>query len=313
MVEVQIDVIAILADAAAFADLDGHRARDDVARGEVLRMRGIALHEALAVAVGEVAAFATRALRDQHARAVDAGRVELHEFHVLQRQARAQNHRVAVAGAGVRRRAREVGAAIAARRQDGASVRGSGGSCRRPWPEAMTPRQAPSSSIIRSMREVFDEELGRVAQRLAIERVQHGVTRAVGGGAGALRRRACAEFRGHAAERAADRSCRLRCARTARRSARVRYTASGALTAEILDGVLVAQPVGALDGVVHMPAPIVRPHVAERGRNAALGCNRMRARRKYLRDARRLEACFGSAQRGAKPSSTRPTTTTSYV
>ena len=36
------------------------------------------------------------------ARAVDAGRVGLHEFHVLQRQAGAQRHGVAVAGAGVR-------------------------------------------------------------------------------------------------------------------------------------------------------------------------------------------------------------------
>jgi hypothetical protein len=32
MIEVQVDVVLVLADAAAFADLDGHRARDDVAR-----------------------------------------------------------------------------------------------------------------------------------------------------------------------------------------------------------------------------------------------------------------------------------------
>jgi hypothetical protein len=36
--------------------------------------------------------------------------------------------------------------------------------------------------------EILDEEFGRVAQRLAIERVQHGVAGAVGGGAGALGR-----------------------------------------------------------------------------------------------------------------------------
>ena len=36
--------------------------------------------------------------------------------------------------------------------------------------------------------EILDEELGGVAQRLAVERVQHGVAGAVGGGAGALRR-----------------------------------------------------------------------------------------------------------------------------
>jgi hypothetical protein len=51
----------------------------------------------------EIAAFAARAFGDQAARAVDAGRVELHELHVLQRQAGAQHHGIAVAGAGVGR------------------------------------------------------------------------------------------------------------------------------------------------------------------------------------------------------------------
>ena len=98
MVEVQVDVVLVLADAAALADLDGHRARDDVARGEVLGGRRVALHEALALGVGQIAALAARAFGDQAAGAVDAGRMELHELHVLQRQAGAQHHAVAVAG-----------------------------------------------------------------------------------------------------------------------------------------------------------------------------------------------------------------------
>ena len=101
MIEVQEDVVLALADAAAFANLDRHRARDDVARGEVLGRRRVALHEALAFGVDEIAAFAARAFGDQAAGAVDAGRMELHELHVLQRQAGAQHHGVAVAGAGV--------------------------------------------------------------------------------------------------------------------------------------------------------------------------------------------------------------------
>ena len=44
--------------------------------------------------------------------------MELHEFHVLHRQAGAQHHAAAVAGAGVRRGAREIGAAIAAGGKD---------------------------------------------------------------------------------------------------------------------------------------------------------------------------------------------------
>ena len=98
MVEMQEDVILLRADAAAFADFDGHRAGDDVARGEVLGGRRVALHEALAFGIDQIGAFAARALGDQHAGAVDAGRMELHELHVLERQAGAQHHGVAVAG-----------------------------------------------------------------------------------------------------------------------------------------------------------------------------------------------------------------------
>ena len=85
--------------AAALADLDGHGAGDHIAAGEVLRVRRVALHEALAFRVGQIAALAARALGDQAARAVDAGRVELDELHVLQRQPGAQHQRIAVPGA----------------------------------------------------------------------------------------------------------------------------------------------------------------------------------------------------------------------
>ena len=57
MIEMQMDVVLELADAAAFADLDGHGARDHVARGEILGGGRIALHEALALAVDEVGAL----------------------------------------------------------------------------------------------------------------------------------------------------------------------------------------------------------------------------------------------------------------
>ena len=70
--------------------------------------------------------------------------------------------------------------------------------------------------MIRSMREIFDEEVGVVLQALPVERVQHGVAGAVGRGAGALHRRAFAQFVRHAAERALIDRARPRCAKTAR-------------------------------------------------------------------------------------------------
>ena len=149
--------------------------------------------------------------------------------------------------------------------------------------------------------EILDEELRRVAQRLAIERVQDGVAGAVGGGAGALRG-ALAVMRGHAAERALVDLAFL--------GARERHAPMFELVdrgrriaAQIFDGVLVAEPVGALDGVVHVPAPVVRAHIAERGGDAALRRDGMRARRKHLGDAggpqSRLAAADDRAQAGA--------------
>jgi hypothetical protein len=147
--------------------------------------------------------------------------------------------------------------------------------------------------------EILDEELGSVFQRLAVQRMQHGMAGAVGGGAGALRRRAFAIFRGHAAEGtlvdaavlgAAERhSIMLELIHGFRRMA-----------AEVLDGVLVAEPVGALDCVVHMPAPVVGAHVTERRGDAALGCHRVRAGGKHLGDAGRAQARLGAAERRAQ-------------
>src|SRR6202020_390872 len=67
------------------------------------------------------------------------------------------------------------------------------------------------------------------------------------------------------------------------------------LTAQIFDSVLVAEPVGALDGVVHMPSPVVRPHIAEGSRNPALRRDGMRTRGKHFRDARRAQARLSAA------------------
>ena len=293
MIEVQEDVVLLLADAAALADLDRHRARDDVARGEVLGGGRVALHEALALGIGEIAAFAARAFGDQAAGRIDAGRMELDELHVLQRQAGAQHHRVAVAGADVRRRAGEIGAAVAAGRQN-----------RRLRAEAMDravvelerDHAAAAALVVHDQvdREILDEEFRRVAQRLPVHRVQHGVAGAVGGRAGALRG-ALAVMRGHAAERALIDLAVFLAARE--RQAPVLQLVHGGrrVAAHVFDRVLVAEPVGALDGVVHVPAPVVLAHVAERGRDAALRRDGVRAGREHLGDAGGAQAGFGAA------------------
>ena len=86
----------------------------------------------------------------------------------------------------------------------------------------------------------------------------------------------------------------------------------GRLAAQIFDGVLVAEPVRPLDGVVHVPAPVVRAHIAERRGDAALRRDGVRAGREHLGDAggaqARLARSRPTARRPAPPA---PTTTTS--
>ena len=143
-------------------------------------------------------------------------------------------------------------------------------------------------------REILDEETRLVLERLLIQGMQHGVAGAIRRGAGALRD-ALAEMRGHAAERplvdAAVLGARERHAVVLELDDRGRR-----LLAHELDGVLVAQPIRTLHGVVHMPAPVVVAHVAERRRDAALRRDRMAAGREHLGQARGGKPGLGQAE-----------------
>src|SRR5438270_12600729 len=109
--------------------------------------------------------------------------MELHELHVLKRQPGTQHHGVAIARAGMRRGAGEMGPAIAA-----------GGENRTRGTKAMDaaiielPSHHPTASALlhdEVERKELNEEIHIVAQRLSIKRVQDGVSGAVGGRAGA--------------------------------------------------------------------------------------------------------------------------------
>src|SRR3982074_2348284 len=115
----------------------------------------------------------------------------------------------------------------------------------------------------------------------------------VGGSAGTLRP-ALALARRHAAERPLIDLAVL--------GARERYApvlefvdGLGRVAHHIFDGVLIAKPVRPLDGVVHMPAPVIFVHVAERRRDAALRRDGVRARRKYFGDAGGTQPGFAAA------------------
>ena len=208
----------------------------------------------------------------------------------------AQRHAAAITRAGMRRGAGEIRAAVAAGGED----HGVRAVAMQPARGQVERDHAAAGAVLHDEveREVFDEELGVVLDRLLVQRMQHRVAGAVGRRAGALRR-ALAVVRGHAAERplvdAAVVGARERHAVVLELDDRGRR-----FLAHELDGVLVAEPVRALDGVVEMEAPVVLAHVAERGGDAALRRHRVAARREHLGDAGGRQAGFGKAQRRAQ-------------
>ena len=62
--ELEIDVVFVRSDAAAFADLHCHGAGDDVAAGEIFGGRSVAFHKSFAFGVEKVATFAAGAFCD---------------------------------------------------------------------------------------------------------------------------------------------------------------------------------------------------------------------------------------------------------
>ena len=283
----QEDMVVARAHAAAFEAFNGHGARDDIARGEVARGRRIALHETHALGVGEVAALAARAHGDEAAGAVDLGRVELHELHVLVRKAGARDHAVAVPRAGMGRSAGEIGAPVTAGREDH-QLRAEAvdrAVIEVPGDDAPAVALRPHDEV---EREIFDEEFCRVAQALLVKRVQQRMARPVGGRAGALRR-AFAPVLHVAAEGPLVDPAFRRAGEGHAEMFELDHRRHG-VAAHIFDGVLVAQPVRALHSVVHVPAPVVLAHVPEAGGDAALRGDGMAAGREHLGDAGGLPA-----------------------
>src|SRR5258708_4842596 len=149
-------------------------------------------------------------------------------------------------------------------------------------------------------RKIFDEELGVVFQALLVERVQGGVTGSVGRGTSALRHLLSVAY-GLAAKGALINSAIFGARERNAVMFQLQYRGHG-LPAHVLDGVLVAEPIGTLDRVVHVETPIVAvAHIAEPRGHAALRGDSMTARREDFCDASRLQSRRGHSQCGPQP------------
>ncbi|MNV10168.1 hypothetical protein D3C71_1006820 [compost metagenome] len=295
VVELEQDVVLVGTAAATFLDFLVHAAGHEVARGQVLHGGRITLHEALAVAVEQNSAFATAAFGQQHAGAGHARGVELPELHVLQRNAGTCRHAQAVTGVdeGVGR-CRKDAASTAGGQQHGlgfqdvqvAGFHFQGGHA----------HHVAVGVADQVQRHPFDEEVGLGLHVLLVQRVQHGVAGAVSCSAGALHGLFAMVGRVAAKWALVDRAIGIAVKRHAEVFKLVHNL--GCFTAHELDGVLVAQPVGALDGVVEVVVPVVFGHVAQRCAHAALCSHGVRTGGENLGQRGHIQACAGEFKRG---------------
>ncbi len=153
-------------------------------------------------------------------------------------------------------------------------------------------------------REIFDKEIRVVLQALLIQSVQHRVAGAVSRSAGALHRRASAHVLHVPAKRALiNRSIGVA---AERHTGVLKLVHRGrGFARKILDRILIAQPVRPLDGVIHMPRPVIGAVVAQRGSDAALRSDRVATGREHLGNVGGAQAAFGRAHRGPQTRSAR--------
>ena len=239
MLKVQEDMVTFRTDTTTFADFDSHGATHHIARGQVLGTWRIAFHECFALRIAENATFTTCTFSDQATRTVDTSRMELHELHILHRQAGTQYHAATITCTGMCRSTGEIGSTITTGGQHNhMGTETMNRSCRH-----VDCNHATAFAIFHDQidGEIFDEEFGRIAQGLTIQRMQNRMAGAVGGSTGALGN-ALAEIGGHAAERTLINFAFF--------GARERHTpmfqlvnGSRCIAAQIFNRILIAQPV----------------------------------------------------------------------
>ncbi|RMR08229.1 hypothetical protein ALP93_05454 [Pseudomonas syringae pv. helianthi] len=298
VIELEHHMVAIRTTAVAGNDFLDHGTRHNVTTGKVLGVRSITLHETLAVLVDQVAAFTTAALSDQYTCAGNAGRVELPHLDVLHRHACAQRHADTVTGIDQGIGGRRVDAACTSGRQHGCigtDIRGFAcfnADC----------DDADKGAIVILYQVdcvVFVEEYSAGLQVGLIQGMQECVAGTVGRCTGTRSLPALAEVLGLATERTLVDATLLG---TGERQAHVfkfedRFRTYGT---HVLDSVLVTDVVGTLDGIVHVPAPvIVRVCRRDGAGDATLGRHGVRTGRKHLGNHGSLVTALGELQRCA--------------
>lgn len=259
MVKLQVDVVLIGAYTSALINLNSHRPRNNVSTGQILGGWRVSLHESLSLAVDKDSSLTSATLGDQATSAVNTGWVELHKLHVHVGETGSVEHGHSVSGASVRRSTTLPGSSVTAGGEHGVVASES---------VEATVFHAQSDDTLalavlhnQIQRKVLDEVSGIIKQRSSVEGVKETVAGSIGDAAASMCLTTLAELQALAAEGSLVDFALF--------GSREWHTVVLELDncvwcdfTHVLDGVLVAEPIGTLDGVVVVVLPAVLFHVS---------------------------------------------------
>mmetsp|Transcript_30869 Transcript_30869/g.65337 ORF Transcript_30869/g.65337 Transcript_30869/m.65337 type:complete len:416 (-) Transcript_30869:68-1315(-) len=298
MIQMQINMILLGTHTASLANLHGHGTTYHIARGQILGTGGVPFHEPLALRVAQNAPLTTTSFRNQASRPINPGRMELHEFRILIRQSGTHGHGISISGTSMRTRTRKVGPSIPPRSQHG--ILGLNAMNR---PIFHIQRRGTHALSIGSHEQihgkVFDKVRGIKRQTPSVKSVKHGMSRTIGRTRASMGLSPLPEIERLSAKRALVNLALFGTRERQPEFFQFQNRLRG-LPTHVVNGVLVAQPIAALDGIVHVPPPIVRAHVAEGGVDASLGGHGVRAGGEEFGHAGGFESGFAEAHGGAE-------------
>ena len=280
MVDFQQYMVFVFTAAATFVDLHRHRTGNHVTGSQVFYGRSVTFHKAFAIGIQQNTTLTAYAFGNQHACTCHAGRVELPELHIFQRNARtgADAQTVASIHIGIGRR-RINTTATAGSKHHGFSVENinfagfhfHGG-------------HTDHVAIFitnQILRRPFHKELRIGTDVLLIQGMQHRMTGTVGNRAGTFY---CTftVFGSMTAKRTLINFAAFHAVKRHTHVFQLNHRFRRGATHK-LNRILVAQPVGTFHGIVHMPVPTVLLHITQRGGNTALRRYGMRTGRKHFR------------------------------
>ena len=272
-------MVFIFTATATFVDFHRHRTGNHVARSQVFHSRRITLHKTFAIRIQQDAALTTYTFGNQYPRTCHAGRMELPELHIFQRNTctRANTQTVTGIHKGVGRRSVNT-ACTSGSKQHCFGMENINIACfhfHHSYADYIT-----IFITDQIQRSPLNKKLCIGTNILLIQSMQHCMACTVGNRTSTFygtlavlgsmtAERTLINFTAfHAVERHAH---VLQFNYCFRRS-----------TAHKFDRILVAQPVRTFHGIVHMPIPTVFLHITERCGNTALCRYSMRTGRKYL-------------------------------